>query len=394
LARPRSEIHKLASKIQDIIYLPNPDPLYVVLGSVVGNLLKGDPVWIVLIGPPSCGKSTLLGTVHYDRHHKVPKTLEVDSIKSAGAMLSGTSRKDISKQATGGMLRRIGDHGILIVKDFTTTMSAAREPLLEVLGALRKVYDGAWTREVGTDGGRFMDWYGKMGLLTACTGAIDRHHAIIGDLGQRWMYYRMEESDGFGKSKSAMNNLDPKERGQILSDLVNGFFENLELDWSDEGMSKRELTDLESNRIFSLASFGAAARSSVERDWRTKEVKGTPETEESGRLSSGLSQLYLGLEVIGLEILERWRIVSKIALDSMPKIRLEIVKRVLYGAATPNELRTAAKVSAGTVRCAAEDLELHGILEGVMKGDGKGDKTGSWRLSKWGRSMLRQGGVV
>ena len=51
------------------------------------------------------------------------------------------------------------------------------ETRAEVLAALREIYDGAWTRHVGTDGGRTLAWKGKVGLLFAATGVIDSHYA-------------------------------------------------------------------------------------------------------------------------------------------------------------------------------------------------------------------------
>ena len=47
------------------------------------------------------------------------------------------------------------------------------ESKAEVLSALREIYDGKWTRYIGTDGGRPLHWEGKLGLVFGCTGAID-----------------------------------------------------------------------------------------------------------------------------------------------------------------------------------------------------------------------------
>ena len=49
------------------------------------------------------------------------------TIASEGALLSATSSKNRSKTATGGLLRKIGDHGVLVIKDVTSIISANRE---------------------------------------------------------------------------------------------------------------------------------------------------------------------------------------------------------------------------------------------------------------------------
>src|SRR5262245_50206684 len=46
---------------QRSLELPDPYPLLAVVGAAAGNLLgDGEPVWLVLVGPPSSGKGELL----------------------------------------------------------------------------------------------------------------------------------------------------------------------------------------------------------------------------------------------------------------------------------------------------------------------------------------------
>ena len=52
---------------------------------------------------------------------------------------------------------------------------------------LREVYDGRYTRHVGTDGGRTLSWKGKVGLVFASTEAFDKHHSVISAMGDRYL---------------------------------------------------------------------------------------------------------------------------------------------------------------------------------------------------------------
>src|SRR5262249_602018 len=61
----------------------------------------------------------------------------------------------------------------------------------EVLAALREVYDGSWTRHLGTDGGRTLAWRGKVALLFAATSVIDSHYGVIGAMGDRFLLSRL-----------------------------------------------------------------------------------------------------------------------------------------------------------------------------------------------------------
>ena len=397
LGRPDRPIHILAGKIQEHVFFPSPDPLYVVLGTLAANMLRGVPVWVVLVGPPASGKTLLLDMLYIDRDIRLPNLHTVDLIKGTGALLSGVGQKDKTKKATGGLLKQIGKKGMLIIKDFTSMMSLPHDALIETVGAFRRIYDGAWDRPVGSDGGQVLTWSGKIGMLTACTGVIDRHHQLLSELGERWIYYRYDASDGYGETKAVLGNTDPKAMMLELHEIIKEFLEHAGVSWDDSGMERRELSGPESNRLFSLAAFSAAARSPVGRDWRSKEITDVPETEKPTRLAASLGQLYLGLEIIGLDDGERWRVVSRVALDSVPRLRSIIIRHALNGTAyTVPQLREVVGCGANTIRWSFEEMERHGVFEQVVKGDRLGDKAGSWRLSPWARKHIRLGweGIV
>ncbi len=391
LGRPDRPIYVLAGQIQDYIYLPNPDPLYVVLGTLAANMLEGVPVWLVLVGPPASGKTLMLDILHVDEKYRMPKYHGADLIKGMSALLSGVSKKDVTKGATGGLLQQIGSRGVLLVKDFTSMMSMAREPLLETIGALRRVYDGSCERPIGSDGGRVLTWRGKIAFLSACTGVIDRHHQILNELGQRWVYYRLDETDGFGEGKKAATLT--KEDFIEMHKLVRAFLDHVGVSYLEPKLDKRELEDAENARLFSMAAFIAAGRSPVTRDWHSKEIVEVPETEKPTRLQAALSQLYLGLEVIGLEESERWRVVGRVAMDSLPRIRNIIINsaRESVKAVGVAGLRDGIGCGSNTIRWTFEELERHGVFEQVERGDRFGDKAGTWRLTQWSRKHIKLG---
>jgi len=158
-------------------------------------------------------------------------------------------------------------------------------------------------------------------------------------------------------------------------------------------VDRRALEDRESTKVFTMASFAAAARSTVARDWRTREVMEVPFKEAPTRLAGALGQLYLGLEVIGLEERERWRVVGKVAMDSMPMGRLKVVERLrVSGGVSGKEIEGLLQCSSATVRFVCEDLEIHGVIERVEKGGGRmGERVGSWRLTEWARKSIGVG---
>ena len=95
--------------------------------------------------------------------------------------------------AKGGLLREIGDRGLLVVKDFGSILSMYRDARAATLAALREIYDGHWTRIVGSDGGRVLHWEGQVGLVGAVTPALDSYHSVMAALGERFLLVRLLE---------------------------------------------------------------------------------------------------------------------------------------------------------------------------------------------------------
>ena len=231
LAAPTAPIHALAAKVGEYIYYPDPGPLYLVLGTVAGNMLIGSsPVWVMLIGAPSSGRTLILDTLI-----RVPRVHTVEGITGPGALLSASGKKDRTKQSTGGLLNRVGLRGLILMKDFTDVLSMAPEPMKAVIGGFRGAFDGRWSRESGVDGGSKVHWGegepGRLGFLGASTQKLDQHHSIIQELGQRWLYYRFPNTDGFGETMSSLSEEDYKTVKSELCELIVGFFTLLNLDW-------------------------------------------------------------------------------------------------------------------------------------------------------------------
>src|ERR1039458_7794885 len=162
--------------------MPDTGAVETLLGTYVANVLPGDPVWLGLIGPSSGGKGEILAALS-----SLPYLHPVGTITESG-LLSGVKASDRADDAQGGLLREMGGFGILVAKDFTSILSMSRDTRTAMLAALREIYDGAWTRRLGVDGGKCLSWSGKVGLIAGVTQAIDSHHAVMAEMGPRFMF--------------------------------------------------------------------------------------------------------------------------------------------------------------------------------------------------------------
>ena len=377
LAFAQTPINRFAAKVQDHLHFPDPYPLYVLMATLVANMALGRPVWLMLIGPPSCGKSELLNATL-----SLPGICEGGSISGLGALLSGSRRKDRARDSTGGLLRAIGDRGALVIKEFTSILSLPNETMRAVLGAFREIYDGRWTRQIGTDGGRDEHWEGKLALLTGCTEAIDHHHALVSDMGERFIFYRYEGSEGWSEAYKALGVTNSEALTSALQFLVCEFALDLGLDW-DHPPELSALGNHDKQRLIAFSQFCGNGRSAVVRDPYTKEVLQASLSEYPIRLSVALGQILRSLRYIGVSETDAWAIIRKLAIDSIPGTRRLTLLALLNGHYGLSSIADALLVSHSTVKRSLEELVIHRLVE-------KTDAA-QWAISTWARDRLLEG---
>ncbi len=149
--------------------------------------------------------------------------------------------------------------------------------------------------------------------------------------------------------------------------------------------SPRERTTDETDRLIALATFVVRARSAVERDGYSREIELVPAAEVPTRLVIVLDRLLGGLNVIGAERDEAWRVVTKAALDSVPALRLAILYALVDSRRDTNAIAEAVRHPAQTTRRALEDLTAHDLVDVERQGDGKAHV---WELSTFARQRL------
>lgn len=387
LADPQTPIHALAVRFQEFLHFPDPQPLYVALGAMAANMLKGDPVWLMLVGQPGVGKTELLMSMS-----EIPGVFVESKIKGEAALLSAVQQKHWHKGAKGGLLREMGARGAIIFKDFTSVLSMQKDVMGEVIAALREIYDGAWTRRVGAEGSVPINWKGKAGVLAGVTPAIDRSHAMVTEMGERFIFYRYAWSDGFAESLTALNRRGSQVLRNEMRVIVKDFFDCLGLGWDSRKypeMEMRALRHSEAEGLIAMGQLTAMCRGLVLRDPWTKEINDVPTGEMPTRIVEELSQLYLAMEYMGVEGGvggEAWRAVRKIATDSMPMTRSVALHCVCTGKkfhTSTGEVGRTGRFSEGTARRALEDLAALQVVRRAA--------VGGWELSERAVEFVRKG---
>jgi len=347
----------------------DPVPTRAVLATYVANMcLDGDPVWLMLVGGSGVGKTERIMPVT-----AMPNVVLSSTITGEAALLSATPKKDRADSATGGLLRQLGEHGMLILKDFTSVLSMSRDARAAVLAALREVYDGRWDRNYGSDGGQTLTWKGKCGLLAGCTTAIDSAHSVLAAMGTRFVFVRLPRSDLGKISQSALEHMGKEQQMRTgLAEVTAGLLANLPGEPHDLGP---EVT----SALVGLACLASQARSPVQRDWKG-EIELVLDAEAPTRLIKQLGQLWRACGMLGLGTADSWEVVRRAGIDSVPKLRGSIIR---YLAASDRPQSTTAVADAvdhptRSALRALEDLFAHGVVTRITAGQGHAH---TWELS-------------
>ena len=349
--------------LQDLV------PVYAVLGTVAANLLPGDPVWLGIIGPPSSAKTEILNSLLM-----LPRVVQAATLTPAGC-LSGTPKRQHDKGAKGGLLKQIGDFGIIVCKDFGTVLSMRPDAKAEVLAALREIYDGAWTRHLGTDGGRTLSWQGKIGLLFGATGVLDTHYSVIGALGDRFLLSRLAPA-GEGQFDRALlhSGTVTKQMRRELAEAVAHLFAGRRTEAPP--ISREEI-----ERIDRVISLVVRLRGAVERDRYSREVEAVYGAEGTARVGLALERLLAGLDTLGVDRATALDVVEAVAMHSVPPLRRRAYEYLCnardltgnYEAIGTTDIAEALELPTNTVRRALEDLVAYGLASRRSQGQGKTD---------------------
>jgi hypothetical protein len=328
------------------------EALDVVLATAAVERLDGDPLWLLLISGSGNAKTETVQAL------TGIGALVVSTISSEGALLSATPKKEQAKDATGGLLREIGDRGVLVIKDVTSILSANSTIGATVLAALREVYDGYWVRQVGTDGGRSLPWSGRIAAVGAVTTAWDAAHSAIASMGDRFVLCRMDSTVGRQKAgRQAIGNTgsEPQMRSE-LAEAVARVLDSMD-------MSPTAVTAEETDVLLAAADIVTLARTGVEYDYRG-DVIDAHAPEMPTRFAKQLAQVVRGSVAIGMDRHAALRLAIRCARDSMPPMRLAILDDVAAHPDSPTaEIRKRLNKPRATVDRQLQALHMLGVLE-------------------------------
>lgn len=213
-ARTPIDLATLEETIHKWLLINDKGLIRVLVGTVVANKLKADPVWLFIIAAPGGSKTELIRGLN-----------KVDKVYSISDLTPQTFLSGEKNNKTGSLLLRLPFGTIFTYKDFTTVLTMHRDKQQAIISQLREIFDGYYRKEFGT--GETKDWVGKIGFIAGVTTVIDRHHEIYSVLGERFVQYRPIQPDRIALAKKAISNsggedLMREEIQNAMADYISG----------------------------------------------------------------------------------------------------------------------------------------------------------------------------
>jgi hypothetical protein len=328
------------------------DALDAVLAAAAAEKLTGDPLWLLLISGSGNAKTETVQAL------TGAGALLTSTIASDAALLSGTSKRDKGKDATGGLLRRLGERGILVIKDFTSILSMHRDTRASLLAALREIHDGKWERNLGTDGGKTLSWAGRIAIVGATTTAWDRAHDVVASMGHRFVVLRVDSTIGrqaAGRRAIGNTGFEDQMRAHLAESVGAAI---AAVNANDEP----KLSTRETDRLLAAADLTTLCRTGVDYDYRG-DVIDAHAPEMPTRFAKQLAQVVRGGVALGMCRDRALRLALRCARDSMPPLRLAILEDVAAhpGTRTP-DVRQRLNKPRNTVDRQLQAMHMLGVL--------------------------------
>jgi hypothetical protein len=328
------------------------DTLDVMLCTLAVERLDGDALWLLLVSGSGAAKTETAQAC------AGANAIITSTITSEGALLSATPKRERENSATGGLLRRLGERGVLVIKDVTSILSMNSNSRGPILAAIREIYDGYWERNVGTDGGRSIPWSGRIAVIGAVTTAWDRCHDVIAAMGDRFVILRMDSGSGRSTAgRQAMRNTGSESRmREQLAGAVGGVMARLDT------TTDFTLTDDEVERLLAAADLVTRTRTGVDYDNRGDPIDAHA-PEMPTRFAKQLQQIIRGGLALGMDRAHAVRLALRCARDSMPPLRLAILLDVAaHPGSHTKEVRRRLDKPPTTIRRQLQSLQMLDVL--------------------------------
>lgn len=280
---------ELKTEIKKYQYLEDEGAVIVALAAIIATRLQvGAPVWLIVVGESSGGKSQLLRPLALTDEKFIHK---VDDL-TENTFLSAAS----SKNGEVSLLKRIGSLGIIVISDLSVIFSKAAEARAAILSQFRMIYDGEMNKHSGTSVG-VIPWKGSLGILAGATPSVYRTFEEVSDMGERFMFYRLK---AYNAREATHTFTKRKVRGKALDELLAIAYKEYvqEVVAGVATGSVFEIDEVIMERIIDAALFAEKVRTVAHMEWKGQQIDDIPVTAYPMRTVGQLQTIAIGMMIM------------------------------------------------------------------------------------------------
>ena len=367
-------IKQLVELYTSIYYLEDTSIIPLVCAVALSNKLPGDPIWLMIVGGSSSGKSEIVNAIT-----SLPFVHEI-SMLTPNTLLSGMKAR---KGVETSLLLRIPRSSVIVMKDFTTILSMNKEDQQAIMGQFREMYDGKMSKDTGA--GDTIKWEGKITLLAGVTEKIHAMSSKFDGMGTRAINYTMIPQDRMKTARRSV--VIAKGIKQHREDIRSAFKEYIEHILPIIVDKEYTVDEKTSQKILDVSDFSALARSPVERDFQGKMAL-VLSPEMPMRMSNQLhlfASVFMAMEE-GKLLPEYERIIYKVAIDCIPKGRRMCAEKLAqFDTITTKGLAMELNYETDRIGMWLGELNVLGICK---RNKGNGARGDLWEMNEPYRTLM------
>jgi len=367
---------ELETTVKKYMLLADDGVIRLICATIIGNKLPIPPLWVIIVGSSSGGKSMLLNSLN-----QVPGVVPLDDL-TPNTFLSGMKGRN-GKETS--FLYQLPPNPVLNFKDMTTLMGKNDITRAEIVSQLRKIYDGDFSKRWGT--GESIQWKGKLGLIAASTTKIYSVLNEFAAVGERFVLYHFIMPDRHEVTMRALQGDTDFEANKIMGDAFREYLAGIEIPKVLPEPSKELIREMAV-----LADLTTKSRSAIEREkfHHTKEMLMEHDPEmpvRFGKILKGLSMAFMIMHgTTELELADK-RVLYRIAFDSIPRNRKLVMNQLTkYTEAKSEDLQIQLGLPESVINRELADLV---VLKVVTKSRGISNKW-VYQLKSEYRLLLNQ----
>lgn len=281
------KLAELKKEVQKYQYFEDTSIIDLTMASLISTRLKlGNPIWLVIIGASSGGKSQILRPMALTDEKYIHR---VDDL-TENTFLSAKQGDEKNS-----LLHRIGKHGIIAISDLTVLFSKSADSKNAILSQFRMIYDGEMTKMSGNSA-KANTWKGKLGVISGGTPSVYEKFEEVADMGERFIYYRMKDIDHTKATEIALNRtVYGDDLDNILSELYGNYMKDVGT--ASEGVDFT-IDENTKKRLIEVSLLAERIRTVAKKDWRGEVIVKIPVPALPMRVALQLQNIAKGLMAI------------------------------------------------------------------------------------------------